>query len=222
MTATETAHKPRRKRFVWISAISIGTLFSAATFGLGTGSFDELTISLGLRSVISTQEEAVYRFGDTEVVSHIIYAENLPARGVPYRSVQIADIAGRNVRIEEEGAFKPDHGQAIGSGTFMQAWTGHPDLVRAPEVTFCNVTARYKYRLPVYHYTIGIAYASFNFKPLVPDAHLISPYLRHARKTALANGWDGTGQVMHGFTPPSRFIEDGITFRWDFCETRGF
>lgn len=213
--------KLRRRRFVWFSALSFGTLFSLATFGLGADGFDSMLVSLGLRTTISTEESAVYRFGEIDVSVSEIYAENLPAKGTSYVSVQAATINDQKVSVRQEGRFINVGNQGATNGTFIQGWVKDPRLDGASEVQFCNVTARYAWGIPVYHYDVGVSYAAFNFEPLIPDAHLVNPYVRHARKIALEEGWDGSGGTMSGFVPSSRFIDSGTTLDWAYCDNLG-
>lgn len=212
--------RPQRK-FVWLSALSFGTVFSFLTFGIGAGSFDEMMISLGIRSGINTEGVVLFRFGEIYVTTSTISAVNLSEEGVPYRGT--TRIVGESEReaVFDTGFFRSPNGVAISDGIYYQAWMVEPEVMAAEETRFCNVTARYKFGIPIYHYAVGATYPSHD--PFsVPDSVRKGPEYRTAEEVALSNGWNGVDEVTISFPKPSDFHDSGTTFNWSFCDRYEF
>ena len=207
----------RRRRFAWFSAISLGTLFSAATFGLGTGSLDELAISMKLRTVLATEVSWQFTFSDKSISVSRLIAENLPVDGVPYRAVRFIYGSGDPIRKAENGVFKSDIGMSVGNGVIYQGWVDDPQVRAARDIQFCTLVAKYRLGIPVYDYYIGVQQPATVVYPMLP-AWETEPEYRLAEKMAREAGWDGTGPITRGVVPTGRAIDSGRTTDWSYCD----
>lgn len=226
MSSTEDAPRPAkkpRKRFVWFSAISLGAVFSAATFNLGVGTTDELLVALGLRTVVATGPFTQIRLGDYRVSVAEVFVENFPEDGVPYRSVRRAVIDGRQVEVTDNDGFRHHDGMAISDGSYLQGWVDGGELAEAREIHFCNVTARYVSFIPLYHYHVGISYGPVSTTRIERSRmDGIGPALLEkiifAGHLAQDAGWDRSGEIFIENSRPHRSLDSGLTMRWSFCD----
>lgn len=212
----------RRRKFAWFSAISLGTVFSATTFALGTGSLDEMAVSMGLRTVLATEVSRVYTFGDVQVSVAQLYTRNLSAEGVPYRGVQYAYPAdgGEPIKLVEEGRFQSDFGGPISDGIFFETWVADPRTMTARDVQFCTMTAKYRFGLPVYEYFVGV-HGRTLVRTAVSAQGKTEREFQLAEQVARQEGWDGSGDVTLSLLDQVRSIDFGTTFDWDYCDGIG-
>jgi hypothetical protein len=216
-----------RKRFVWFSAISLGAIFSGITFNLGANNMDELMVSLGLRAGVHSVGYEIFRFGDLEVSVSEVAAMNLTSRGVPFRQIEKARVNGQVETYQSEGAFRHPAGLPIGEGSYLQGFVNPVRFEGATQVYFCNVTARYRRFIPVYHYHVGVISGAPQLAP-VSEAEIarMAPYTREifdeAADLARAAGWRGEGPVYRVAQGMTRFTDSGTSFRWSYCDRLAF
>lgn len=214
ISGTKTA---RRFGFGWLGAISFGGVLSFVLFLVGASNFDELMVKLGLRSVVHTEQSRTYAFGDVIVSVQQTHVENLGRNGVAYRSVAEVSVDGVPRRKSEDGAFVQENGSNVTFGTARQAWVSAPPFSTARAVAFCNVTARYKFGIPVYHYNTGIQYRATGLTDMTA-VDRADPMFAVAQRAAEAEGVADTTNARIGADGATDFLEEGLTMRWGFCD----
>ena len=207
----------RRFGLGWLSAISFGGVLSFVLFLVGASNFDELMVKLGLRSVVHAEQSRTYAFGDVIVSVQQTHVENLSRNGVAYHSVTQVFADGVAHRKVDDGAFVQENGSKVTFGTARQAWVSAPPFSTAKTVAFCNVTARYKFGVPVYHYNTGIQYGATGLTEMTANDQA-DPMFAVAQRAAEAEGVADITSARVGVNGVTDFLEEGLTMRWGFCD----
>lgn len=202
--------------FAWVSAVSLGGVLSFAMFLTGSDNFDSMMISLGLRSVVNTDVDEVVRIGNTYVGIAHYTVENLSASGVALNGFIKTHLNGETLIFNQSGAIKHPSGSTINVGSIQTAVVLPPSLASASTASFCNVTARYKFGIPVYHYNIGTS-----FRP--PDERVLEAYLKYepvyllALEVAKAKGETLLQDIYISAQATTQYNDTGYTTNWNFC-----
>lgn len=219
---SQTDHRRSRvPLFSWVSAISLGGLLSFVIFLTGADSFDKMMVALDLRSVVHTHEMQSYRFGDLTVSAAEMSVENLDRDGVNWRGVQQISEGGEIHRFADEGSFSHSLGASVDFGVITDTQVVRPRFASAKLVHFCNVTARYKLGIPVYHLNAGIIRQSNETRSLTAEERR-SAVFEAAQERARAEGADADGPVVLVEGIRSEFTHETLTLRWSACDDFDF
>lgn len=212
----------RKATFSWISAISLGSVLSLGAFITGSNNLDSMLVDIGLRSAANSDYSYVFDFGDVSVAVNSYSVVNLDPKGIPAKGVSVAVFTdGTQITVRTNDPIAHPNELAVDDGGIYVAELVNPNIKGAERIFFCNVTAKFRYGIPIYHYHTGEAYQPREIGRFNEKSHAGDPYYLAALQVVRENGVQASSAGKFYEATAASFYSKGITTNWGYCDGFG-